>query len=101
MKGTIDNAGNVVITFNMQAELLEAPGGKKYLPCEICGKIQAVDYNVVTMTCGDCMENIKNYGICEPNHDDAVGCLKCGESISDAEYDDNHGYCNNCVEDMI
>jgi hypothetical protein len=54
MKGTISGDGTVTITFNLQAEKLEAPGGRMYLPCDECGDIQICDFNVVSILCDDC-----------------------------------------------
>lgn len=32
----------------------------------------------------------------EPDADDSVSCKGCGNPITDAEHDDNHGLCNKC-----
>ncbi len=54
IKGTYDNAGNVTISFNTQIDRLEAPGGKHYLPCDICGIIESVSPRVVAFVCNKC-----------------------------------------------
>lgn len=56
MKGKIGSNGTVVIAFNRQFERLPAPGGLQWLPCDGCGKVEAVEENVVAYACGECWE---------------------------------------------
>jgi hypothetical protein len=50
-RGTHDSHGNVVIVYNSQYNAIEAPGGLKYLPCEICGTLARVPSNTVAVIC--------------------------------------------------
>jgi len=34
----------------------------------------------------------------EPEIDDRACCKKCGAPMEDGDYDDNHGYCDDCLE---
>lgn len=64
MKGQIERDGTVTITYNNQAEQLIAPGEKQiYLPCESCGALQIVDYNVVAITCPECEKKQNPYSL--------------------------------------
>ena len=56
MRGTHDRLARVTITFNSQFEVLEAPGGKIYLPCDTCGKVLTVEKNTVAIECEECAE---------------------------------------------
>ena len=65
MRGTHDNHANVTITFNSQGEILEAPPAadgsrRKYLPCDCCGRVDAVPLNVVSGICEPCHEAHKS-----------------------------------------
>lgn len=64
MKGTINRDGTVTIIFNHQEEKLVAPGRemgfggdaqRQWLPCEACGAVNSVAWNVVTYTCDHCI----------------------------------------------
>lgn len=58
MKATIDRHGRVNIEFESQAECLDAPGGKKYLPCDGgCGRLLTVERMVVSIVCPECQED--------------------------------------------
>jgi hypothetical protein len=67
MTGSTTRAGVISITFDSQAEILEAPPRdgvrQKYLPCEHCGAVHAVALNVVASLCARC---------------DARTCSDCG-----------------------
>lgn len=58
MRGTIASDGTMTITFNVQAEHLEAPptrdARRKYQPCEECGALQIVPLDVVALSCSPC-----------------------------------------------
>ncbi len=59
MTGSHDKRGDVTITWNSQAEFLEAPASasgerRQYLPCTRCGAIEAVALNVVATSCDAC-----------------------------------------------
>lgn len=55
MKGSIDKAGKIIIQFDLNYERLEGPNGQFYLPCEICGNIQLVGKNTVSVCCPACI----------------------------------------------
>jgi len=59
MYGSINRSGDVLISFNVNHEILEAPGDKKYLPCDKCGEVQPVNKNVVSFLCKLCFEEEK------------------------------------------
>jgi hypothetical protein len=54
MKGTITPAGFITITWDSKLDFLEAPRGKKYIPCEKCGNVLSVEKNVVSAICNGC-----------------------------------------------
>jgi len=58
MIGTIDRAGNCTITFNLQEERLSAPGGRQWLPCDSCGRVEAVEPKVVCFYCVQCSQDL-------------------------------------------
>ncbi len=61
MKALIDDCGRVTITYESQAENLDAPADMIYLPCNRnCGELLIVPRNVISMTCGKCQ--IKEIG---------------------------------------
>lgn len=62
IKGIIDSRGRVTIAWDSQAEVLAAPDGKKYLPCDSCGKVHAVEMNTVCFLCKECAD-LKSNGI--------------------------------------
>jgi hypothetical protein len=51
MRGLHDSHGNITIVYNSQYDAIEAPGGLKYLPCEICGTLARVPSNTVSVIC--------------------------------------------------
>lgn len=60
--GTIARDGTVTLTWNLQGERLRAPGENlQYLPCEVCGVVQVVTCNTVSMTCNNCGD-VHNWG---------------------------------------
>lgn len=68
MFGEIDRDGTVTIRFNSLAETLEAPpwssgefpftAPRQWLPCAMCGVVQAVAVNVVSFTCDGCERDL-------------------------------------------
>jgi len=55
MRGSMDGTGEVTITFNIhQGERLEGPMGFFYLPCELCGTLQFVKEETVSVICPLC-----------------------------------------------
>lgn len=70
MNGQIDSAGRVTIKFEFQTEVLMAPEGKKYLPCDKCGNVVAVAMNVVSVLCPVCEK-------WEESDEEGWFCLKC------------------------
>jgi len=54
--GRVERDGTVTITWNIQSTKLPAPywEGSHYLPCEICGVLQAVGSNIVSCVCNRC-----------------------------------------------
>lgn len=79
--GDIDRTGDVTIRFNMQAEHLPAPGGRVYLPCEACGRVQATVPNTVAITCLPCVRRLVEEGKADP-----VWLAEC-ERYAESEYD--------------
>jgi len=60
MHGHIADDGTVTITFNSQYERLETPTpGTHWLPCSECGKLFAVRFNVVSITCENCFNEYR------------------------------------------
>lgn len=56
-KGTINDDGMIIITFDPLKEHLYAPNvpeGLKYLPCEHCGEVDAVELSVYIFVCFFC-----------------------------------------------
>lgn len=81
-KGIIDRTGKVTVCWESQGEILAAPGGKIWLPCESCGEVQAVDLNVVSFLCDPCAKL----------RDECTGqCEECGRDVTD-----NRVYCEDC-----
>jgi len=47
--------GTITLTWNMQVAKLLSPDGKLHcLPCEVCGGLQWVGLEVVSIVCDDC-----------------------------------------------
>lgn len=63
MKGHIDQAGKVTITFHIHNEQLEGPAGLCWLPCWYCGRLKLVEKNVVSVTCSKCQEAYERNGV--------------------------------------
>jgi hypothetical protein len=60
--GTIEKDGTVTVTWNSQADKLEATqSGLHYLPCEICGVLQQVTWDIVVATCDRCVHILSQY----------------------------------------
>ncbi len=76
----VDKYGNVTITFNCQDRKLPAPNGKFWLPCENkCGRLVAVNANVVATICRICE---KEY-FCDCNTTDHEPQCLCRRSPND------------------
>jgi predicted RNA-binding Zn-ribbon protein involved in translation (DUF1610 family) len=65
-----DHQGTVQIKWNSQTNFLAAPGGKKYLPCVACMKLEAVEMNVVSFYCDPCAKafDLGELSRCEQCH---------------------------------
>ena len=91
IKGIIDRAGRVTISWDSQAEILAAPDGKKYLPCESCGTVQAEELNVVSFLCDECVKLGPVTGQCEECgrdvYQDRVWCDDCAPGKTTKEVD--------------
>lgn len=79
--GHIDRDGTVRIEFNAQAEILPAPNGRVYLPCENCNRVQVVLPNTVAITCMPCVRRLVDEGRADP-----AWLAEC-ERHADAEFD--------------
>ena len=91
MKGPTENDGTCTITFNTQAENLAAPDRKKWLPCEACHDLQAVELNVVATYCAACACTANGRfvgGHCFIYDADSDGFCACG--LRDPHYDEMH-----------
>lgn len=78
MNGTINQYGEVTLTWNTQAEILSAPAlpdgtPMKYLPCETCGGLQTVALNVESIMCLPCYERGPCTGQCDECGRDVYG----------------------------
>lgn len=57
LRGFADRDGTVTLVWNMQAARLLSPDGKLHcLPCEVCGGIQWVGLEVVSIVCDECAD---------------------------------------------
>lgn len=54
MKGRFEGA-KLIIELDINFEWLEAPGNKKYLPCQECGEIHAVQRKIISFLCQPCV----------------------------------------------
>lgn len=101
-----DRDGTVRIEFNSQADQLLAPSAagavypftepRKWLPCEMCGGLQAVAMNVVSFTCDGCERDLAD----EDHETDLVyegrvqcdnaegGCGTVSRAFHDDQFDD-------------
>ena len=66
MKASIDSAGNVTIQYNSQTEQLAAPdyhgSPQIYLPCSVCGSLQAACSGTHRTLCDAChKQEINNH----------------------------------------
>lgn len=59
MIATHGGDGTITIQFNSQGEVLLAPDGQKYLPCNWCGALLTVPLNTVSVGCRRCREHMK------------------------------------------
>lgn len=57
LRGLTGRDGTITLTWNMQMARLLSPGGKLHcLPCEVCGGLQLVALNVVSIVCDECAD---------------------------------------------
>jgi len=81
----VDHHGNVEIKFNLQEAALAAPGGKKYLPCSACMKLEVVEMNVVSTLCDSCDEISKSQGL--------TYCEDCRHWVKPVYFDNTREQC--------
>lgn len=75
----VDHQGNVTIQWNIQSANLEAPGGKKYLPCTSCMKLEVVEMDVVSTICDTCITAM--------NDGHLVYCDQCHHMVNPVPFD--------------
>lgn len=113
-KGTIDQHGNVTITFNSGALILEAPrdyvGRLKYLPCDNgCGRLLKVPLNVVGMLCRRCEPAAGRVEVDGPDFYECDGCLRVYRGTPGHEVPPGQGskdglsvlYCDGCASKKV
>jgi hypothetical protein len=85
IKAHMDHQGNVAINFNTQADFLAAPGGKKYLPCSACMKLEVVELNVVSFYCDSCAKAFEAGQL--------VKCDACHHHVKPVPFDNTRDQC--------